>query len=111
MQKSRIWKFFGKVSTKRGFDPSLFVMHIEKNNWKRQDIREVIADRIIKTAEFEQKHEQNKVMVSNIVLKGNKCSDKAIQFNENILPKKRYFANESQQLQSESILKEKQATT
>ena len=50
-------------------------------------------------------------MVSNIVLKGNKYSDKAIQFNENILPKKRYFANESQQLQSEIILKEKQATT
>ena len=61
--------------TKRDFNPDLYILHIGKNDLLLDDTPEVISSRIIDTAKSLMT-EKNKIVISNIVPRGDKYREK-----------------------------------
>ena len=63
------------ASTKRDFNPDLYILHVGTNDLSLDDTPEVILSRIIDTAKSLMT-EKNKIIISNIVPRGDKCKEK-----------------------------------
>ena len=61
--------------TKRDFNPDLYIIHVGTNDLSLDDTPEVISSRIIDTAKSLMT-EKNKVVISNIVPRGDKYKEK-----------------------------------
>ena len=62
--------------TKRDFNPNIFILHVGTNNLSTNDSPEMVADKIVETAESIKK-EDNNVVLSAIVPRGDKINEKA----------------------------------
>ena len=74
--------------SKRNFDPNIYVLHVGTNNLSTNDSPEMIMDKIVETAES-LKTEDNYVILSAIVPRGDKLNEKAEEVN-NLLEKACY---------------------
>ena len=63
--------------TKRDFNPDLYILHVGTNDISLDDTPEIISSRIIDTAKSLM-IEKNKIIISNIVPRGDKCKEKVI---------------------------------
>ena len=66
--------------TKRDFNPNIFILHVGTNNLPTNDSPEMIADKIVETAESIKK-EDNNVVLPAIVPRGDKLNEKAEKVN------------------------------
>ena len=66
--------------TKRDFNPNVFILHVGTNNLSTNDSPEMIADKILETAESIKK-EDNNVVLSAIVPRVDKLNEKAEKVN------------------------------
>ena len=62
--------------TKRDFDPNILIFHVGTNNLYTNDSPRIISDKIVETAES-LKTEDNNVVLSEIVPRGDKLNEKA----------------------------------
>ena len=60
--------------TKRVFNPDLYILHVVKNDLLLDDTPKVISSRIIDSAKSLMT-EKNKIVISNIVPRGDKCKE------------------------------------
>ena len=67
--------------TKRDFDPNIFILHVGTNNLSTNDLPEMIADKIVETTES-LKTQDNNVVLSAIVPRGDKLNEKAEKVNK-----------------------------
>ena len=74
--------------TNRNFDPSIYILHVGTNNLSTNDSPGMIVDKIVETAES-LKTEDNNVILSAIVPRGDKLNEKAEEVN-NLLEKACY---------------------
>ena len=74
--------------TKRDFDPNIYILHVGTNNLSINDSPEMTVDKIVETAES-LKTEDNNVILSAIVPRGDKLNEKAEEVN-NLLEKACY---------------------
>ena len=74
--------------TKRDFDPNIYILHVGINNLSINDSPEMTVDKIVETAES-LKTEDNNVILSAIVPRGDKLNEKAEEVN-NLLEKACY---------------------
>ena len=74
--------------TKRDFDPNIYILHVSANNLSTNDSPKMIVYKIVETAES-LKTEDNNVILSAIVPRGDKLNEKAEEVN-NLLEKACY---------------------
>ena len=67
--------------TKKDFDPNIFIHHFGTNNLSTSDSPEMIADKSVETAES-LKTEDNNVVLSAIVPRGDKMNEKTEEVND-----------------------------
>ena len=66
--------------TQRDFNPNIFILHVGTNNLSTNDSPEMIADKIVESAELI-KTDDNNVVLSAIVRRGDKLNKKVEKVN------------------------------